>query len=219
MKIKKSFIIAISVIIIPVLIFFVGTAGKQNFRHLPFFGERIEPNGTDVKDTIFYSVPDFKLISQTGETITQKTFDNKIYIANFFFASCKDVCPKMNAKVETVYSKIKEQKFSEIKFLSITVDPKNDSIPVLSAYAKKFNADPSIWYFATGTPNDIFKAGQGFLLPVSMEDKTIDHSQQLLLIDKEKHIRGIYNGLDEVELLRLKDEIKVLLYEYHNHKK
>ncbi|OFY93534.1 MAG: hypothetical protein A3K10_01835 [Bacteroidetes bacterium RIFCSPLOWO2_12_FULL_31_6] len=58
---KKSFLIAISVIIIPVIIFFVGSAGKQNFQHLPFWGERIEPNGIDVKDTIFYSVPDFKL--------------------------------------------------------------------------------------------------------------------------------------------------------------
>lgn len=216
---KKSFLIAISVIIVPVLIFFAGSAGKQNFQHLPFMGERIEPNGADVKDTIFYAVPDFKLTSQTGEIITQKTFDNKIYIANFFFASCKDVCPKMNAKVATVFSKIKEQKFAEIKFLSITVDPENDSVPVLSAYAKKFKADPSIWYFATGTSDDIFKAGQGFLVPVSKEDQTIDHSQQLLLIDKEKHIRGIYNGLDEVELARLKDEIKVLLYEYHTNNK
>lgn len=216
---KKSFLIAISVIVIPVIIFFAGSAGKQNFQHLPFFGERIEPNGADVKDTIFYAVPDFKLTSQTGESITQKTFDNKIYIANFFFASCKDVCPKMNAKVATVYKKIKEQNFAEIKFLSITVDPENDSVPVLSAYAKKFNADPSIWYFATGTQDDVFKTGQSFLVPVSKEDKTIDHSQQLLLIDKQKHIRGIYNGLDEVELSRLKDEIKVLLYEYHSNKK
>ncbi|OFY93535.1 MAG: hypothetical protein A3K10_01840 [Bacteroidetes bacterium RIFCSPLOWO2_12_FULL_31_6] len=125
----------------------------------------------------------------------------------------------MNAKVETVYSKIKEQKFSEIKFLSITVDPENDSVSVLSEYSKKFNADPSIWYFATGTQQDVFKTGQGFLVPVSKEDTTIDHSQQLLLIDKEKHIRGIYNGLDEVELSRLKDEIKVLLYEYHTNQK
>ena len=125
----------------------------------------------------------------------------------------------MNAKVATVYSKIKDQNFSEIKFLSITVDPENDSVPVLSAYAKKFKADPSIWYFTTGTADDVFNTGQGFLVPVSKEDKTIDHSQQLILIDKQKHIRGIYDGLDEVELSRLKDEIKVLLYEYHNNKK
>ena len=218
MTARGKFIIAISVILVPVIIFFIGSFGKQNFKNLPYFGERTAPGGGDDKDTIYYSVPGFELISQTGETITQKTFDNCIYIANFFFASCKDVCPKMNAKVESVYTKIKEQNIKEIKFLTITVDPENDSVPVLAEYANKFHADPKSWYFATGTKEEIFKTGKGFLLPVSIEDKTIDHSQQLLLIDKNKHIRGIYNGLDEVEILRLKDDLKVLLYEYRQPK-
>jgi protein SCO1/2 len=213
MKSSRSFFIAIAVIVVPVLIYLIMKTGKQHYSRLPIFGEKVEPNGVDIKDTIFYTVPDFKVTSQTGETVTQKTFGNSIYIANFFFASCKDVCPKMNAKVETVYAKAKE--YAEVKFISFSVDPENDSVPVLAEYAKKFNADPKIWYFVTGSKEDIYKAGQGFLLPVSIEDKTVDHSQQLLLIDKENRIRGIYDGLDEVEIKRLNEDLKVLLYEYH----
>lgn len=218
LKSKTSFFIAIIVFVLPVLLYFIAKTGKNNFIGLPYYGERVIPDGDKIKDTIFYSIPDFNLISQTGEIINQKTFDDHIYVANFFFASCKDVCPKMNAKVATLYKNVLEKKFDEVKFLSITVDPENDSVPVLNEYSKKFKADPARWYFATGTKDEIFKTGMGFLLPVSIEDRTIDHSQQLLLIDKNNHIRGIYNGLEDIEIKRLKEEIKMLLYEYHQPK-
>ena len=213
---RKNFFIAISVIIIPVLIYFIGRAGKQKYTSLPFYGERVLPSGST--DTVFYTIPDFNLTSQSGEPVSQKTFDNSIYIANFFFASCKDVCPKMNAKVQSVYSKVLEQHYEEVKFISFSVDPLNDTVSVIAAYAKKFNADPKKWFFATGTKEAIAKTGSGFLLPVSMEDTTIDHSQNLILVDKKNHIRGIYDGLDELEIKRLNEDLKVLLYEYHRSK-
>ena len=213
---RKNFFIAISVIIIPVLIYFIGRAGKQKFNSLPFYGEKVLTEGS--KDTLFYVVPDFKVTSQTGESVSQKTFDNNIYIANFFFATCKDVCPKMNAKVESIYKKVIEQNYAEVKFISFTVDPINDSVPILAAYAKKFHADAHKWYFVTGTKEAIVNAGRGFLLPVSMEDTTIDHSENLMLVDKKNHIRGVYDGLDEVEIKRLNEDLKVLLYEYHKSK-
>jgi len=213
---RKNFFIAISVIIIPVLIYFIGKAGKQKYNTLPYYGEKVLPNGSS--DTVFYSIPDFKVISQTGEFVSQKTFDNSIYIANFFFASCKDVCPKMNAKVESVYKKVIEQKFDEVKFISFSVDPVNDSVKALEKYSKKFNADAHKWYFVTGTKEAIAKAGSGFLLPVSMEDTLVDHSENLILVDKKNHIRGIYDGLDEIEIKRLNEDLKVLLYEYHKSK-
>jgi protein SCO1/2 len=213
MQNKRTFLVALGLIVVPILIFWVFNMGKQNFNSLPFYGEKYVPDPYKPTDTVFYTVPDFRLVSQTGDTITGKNLDGYIYVANFFFASCKDVCPKMNAKVETVYDKLKE--FSEVKFISHTVDPENDSVAVLKAYAQKFHADPAIWYFVTGSKEAIYQAGQGYLLPVSIEDKTIDHSQQLILIDKEKHIRGIYDGLDDLDIRRLKDDVKVLLYDYH----
>jgi len=215
MKKRLVFLVALSIIIVPLILYFIARTGRQNYNGLPYFGERIPPNGAEIKDTIFYTIPDFKVISQTGDSVSQKTFSSTIYIANFFFTSCKDVCPKMNKKLETVYKKAVEQKYEDVKFISFSVDPENDSVPALAVYAKKFNADPKKWYFVTGTKNNIFKTGQGFLLPVSIEDTTIDHSENLILVDKKNHIRGIYDGLDEIEIKRLNEELKVLLYEYH----
>lgn len=211
MRSNKVIFTVLGLIAVPILIFYIFNAGEQRFNSLPYLGERIEPNGADIKDTIYYTVPDFKLIAHTGETITNSNTDGNIYIANFFFASCKDVCPKMNAKVETILTKLAEYK--NVKILSHTVDPENDSVPVLAEYAKKYKAGPGQWYFLTGNKDAIFKVGQGYLLPVSIEDKTIDHSQQLILVDQKRHIRGIYDGLDDKDIKRIKEDIKVLLYD------
>jgi protein SCO1/2 len=90
-------------------------------------------------------------------------------------------------------------------------------VPVLAYYAERFGVKNKNWLFLTGSKEAMFNAGQGYLLPVSIEDKTIDHSQQLLLIDRDKHIRGIYDGLDDTQIKRLREDIDVLLNE-HNKK-
>lgn len=223
MKNKTPFFIALGLIVAPIVIYGLLSLGKQNFNTLPYYGERIPPEGQS-KDTIYYKVPDFKLVSQFGEPVTPETIGNRIYIANFFFARCKDVCPKMNGKLETVYAKCQElaakkAEYNDILFISHTVDPENDSVPVLAYYAERFGVKNRNWLFVTGTKEDIFKAGQGYLLPVSIEDQTIDHSQNLLLIDKEKHIRGIYDGLEDRDIKRLREDIDVLLKEYEHNTK
>jgi protein SCO1/2 len=218
MKNKRSFFIALGLLVAPIVIYWVLSMGTHTFVSLPYYGERIPPEGNS-KDTIFYTVPDFKLVSQFGDTVTQQTIGRKIYIANFFFARCKDVCPKMNAKVETIYAKCQElatkkKEYGDILFISHSVDPDNDSVPVLAYYAERFGVKNRNWLFLTGSKEAMFNAGQGYLLPVSIEDKTIDHSQQLLLIDKDKHIRGIYDGLEDRDIKRIREDIDVLLKEY-----
>jgi protein SCO1/2 len=213
---RKSFWIAIGLLVVPVAFFFVLRASKQKYKHLPHFGEKIEPNGKDIKDTIFYQIPEFSVTDQNGKELKSSMLTDNIVIANFFFASCKDICPQMNQNLADFYKKAKE--WSEVKFVSFTVDPDNDSTEVLANYAKAYKADNHIWHFCRTDKENLFKIGQGFLLPVSIEDKTIDHSQQVLLIDKSRHIRGIYNGLDLNDMKRLNDELKVLLYEYHEPK-
>ncbi len=213
---RKSFWVATGLLVIPVAIFFLLRASKQNFKRLPYYGEKIEPNGADIKDTIYYQIPPFSVTDQAGKEINDKVLNKNIFIANFFFTSCKDICPTMNYKLAEIYDKAKE--WSEIQFVSFSVDPDNDSTAALAAYAKQFKADKNIWHFCRTDKNSLFKIGQGFLLPVAIEDSTIDHSQQILLIDKSRHIRGVYNGLDNNDMKKLSDEIKVLLYEYHQPK-
>ncbi|OYU95089.1 MAG: hypothetical protein CFE21_12340 [Bacteroidetes bacterium B1(2017)] len=211
---RKGFWIATGLLVVPVVIFYMLNGGTSHFKTLPYFGERIPPNGVDQKDTIYYTIPPFKVQDQLGKNLTNDSFNNSIVICNFFFASCKDVCPSMNRRLSQVYDKYRE--FTEVQFMSITVDPDNDTIPVLNSYSQKYKADPAIWHFVRTDKESVFNMGQGFLLPVSQEEKTIDHSQQLLLLDKAKHIRGIYDSFSDVEIKRLEEDIRVLLYEYHH---
>ena len=228
---KKYFFLGTGILVFPIIIFYLLNTGKPQYAKLPIFGEKIEPNGTDVKDTIYYQVPDFKVVNQYGDTITQRNLNDGIYLANFFFTSCKDVCPSMNRRVKRIYDEMMElaakneaiakknnvaNTSTPVKFISFTVDPETDSVPLLSVYAKRFNVTDNNWHFVTAGKEAIFKVGQGFLLPVSIEDRTIDHSQQILLIDKQNRIRGMYNTLDDADMKRLQGEIKVLLYEYTN---
>lgn len=223
MKNKKSFIITLGLLLVPIFIYWLLSLANHQFESLPYYGERIPPEGAQ-KDTIYYKVPDFKLVSQFGDTVTHESIGKRIYVANFFFARCQDVCPKMNAKLETIYAKCQElaltkPEYNDILFISHSVDPQNDSVPVLAMYAEQFAVKNKNWLFLTGSKDAIFNAGQGYLLPVSIEDKTIDHSQQLLLIDQDKHIRGIYNGLDDRDIKKVREDIDMLLFEMKGKKK
>ena len=234
MKTKRShFIIGISIILLPLVLFMLLNTGNQNYTQLPIFGEKISPDGDTIKDTIYYQVPDFKVVNQFGDTISQKDLNDGIYIANFFFASCEDVCPSMNRRVKQIHDEMENLAYKNrkvaiekgmdtvyipVRFISFTVDPENDSVPVLKKYAERFNVTGNHWYYTTTDKESTFNIGRGFLLPVSIEDKTIDHSQQLLLVDKHNRIRGMYDALDDADMKRLIGEVKLLLYEYSDNK-
>lgn len=234
MKKKRThFIVGMSILLLPVVIFYLLNIGQSQYLNLPIFGEKISPDGVTIKDTIYYQVPDFKVNNQYGEIISQKDLNDGVYIANFFFATCEDVCPSMNRRVKQIYDemenlaytnrKIAEEKgmdttYSPIRFISFTVDPENDSIPVLKKYAETIGITGKHWYFVNADKEATYNIGRGFLLPVSIEDKTIDHSQQLLLIDKQNRIRGMYDALDDADMKRLIGEVKLLLYEYSDNK-
>lgn len=225
---RKHFFLTLAIIVVPLILFFVLNTGKQNYEKLPILGERIPPDGVEVKDTIYYTVPDFKVTNQNRQTITQDNFKGGIYIANFFFATCKDICPAMNRRVLQIYNEMQdlaakntevakekglEIKQTPIRFISFTVDPEHDTVPVLAAYTKNLGVKGNNWHFVTTDKESMFRIGRGFLLPVSIEDRTIDHSQQVLLIDSKNRIRGMYDALDDSEMKRLQGEIKLLLFE------
>ena len=209
--------IVLSILLLPVVFFLLLSRGKYNYKQLDFFGPKeVSASG----DTTYFTIPDFMLINQNGETISQENFEGKIYVANFFFASCPGVCPKMTDEVKRVQDEFKTN--DDVLFISHTVDPEHDSLPALKAFAEKHGADLSKWFFVTGNRDSIYAlAINGYLVPAA-EDARAEggflHSQDLLLVDKEKRIRGIYDSLEPTEIKRLTDEIKVLLYEYKEKK-
>ncbi|HNP48213.1 MAG TPA: SCO family protein [Bacteroidia bacterium] len=207
----KRILIPLAILLFPVIFWLVLTRGTNHFKSLPVIGP-VEINAQG--DSVFHTVGSFSLLNQEGKVISDASLEGKIFVANFFFATCKTVCPKMNEQFKRVQEAFKD--VSKIKMLSFTVDPDHDSVSVLKEYATKIGADSSMWWFLTGSKDSIYKiACEGFLVPAAA-GKTADdffHSQDLILVDKDKRIRGIYDGTEANEVDTLIDEMKVLLYE------
>jgi protein SCO1/2 len=167
------------------------------------------------KDTIYPTVPAFIFINQDSIEITDKTFDNKIYVADFIFLDCPTICPKMTNEMIKVYEAYKTN--PNILYISHTIDPFNDSIPRLKSYSENLGADSKKWFFVTGEKEKIYSLAEESNFATAYADSTAPggyvHSGGLLLIDKFKHIRGVYEGTDPNETERLKSDIEKLLIE------
>jgi protein SCO1/2 len=209
------------ILFLPAISYYIISKGKNNYRRLEIFGPKVvapakEVNGKMVADTIYHTVPPFQFTDQSGNVFSDKMLDGKTYIAEFFFTSCKTICPRMNRELESVQFKFRDD--STVKILSFTVDPENDSVPVLAAYAEKYHADRDKWYFLTGEKQKIYDlARTGFYLAAVQNSKSAEefnHSEQLVMVDKDRRIRGYYEGTDDMEVSRLMDEIQVLQWEY-----
>jgi protein SCO1 len=182
-------------------------------RQLPYYGNKDAIKGGD---TVYHKIPDFKFYNQQGKLVTQKDIEGKIYVTDFFFTTCKSICPIMSDQMENIYKQFKTNE--EIRFVSHTVDPEEDSVEVLAAYAALHHADPDRWLFLTGDKKELYDIARiGYLLDASEGDGGPDdfiHTPNFALIDKEKHIRGYYDGTDSLEMKRLISDISVLLESY-----
>ena len=212
----KKLLILLFLLTFPAVLYVILSTGKTNFIHLPYIGEReLAPNG---KDTIYHSIPAFKLVNQDGDTITEKNYDGKIYVADYFFTTCKSICPKMTSELLRVQDKFGYTD-GMVQIISHTVNPENDSVPVLKVYADMVHANSKIWNFVTGDKKQLYDlARNGYLLNAMEGDGGPDdfiHSELFVLVDKEKHIRGIYDGTNIKDVNDLLDDIKVLIAEYY----
>jgi protein SCO1/2 len=190
---------------------------KKPLRLLPYIGAtKIDSTLVDGKykvDSVYHKVLDFKFLDQYGQTITLDTFKNKVFVANFFFASCPGICKRMNNLLEGATSKFKGNPL--VKFVSYTVDPVRDTVPVLLNYAKMHNAVPFQWYFLTGDKNEIYKlARKSYYAAVDDSGgNNFVHTQNMALVDMQGHIRGIYSGTDSTEVNKMIIDINLLLQE------
>lgn len=159
-----------------------------------------------------HTVADFKLINQNGQTITQEDYKNKIYVVDFFFTSCPTICPIMTDNMGKLQKKFIDN--SEIMFLSLSVTPKIDSVAVLRKYADDKGVIDVKWNITTGDKKHIYElARKSYFAVVEQGDGGLQdfiHTPNFILVDKKKQIRGIYDGTDDTEILRLIDDIKIL---------
>jgi protein SCO1/2 len=219
-RILKKILILVLVLIVPGFLYYLLVAeGKNLYRPLPVFGPKLlaktthRVKGRDIQDTIFHSLSDFKLTDENGAPVSLKTFNKKIFIAGFFYTHCPNVCKLVNNNISQLAANFATNKM--VYFVSITVDPERDSLPVLKSYAKGFKPASANWLFLTGDTSTIYNlARKGFLVNALQAGKDdFIYSDKLVLIDQDKHIRGYYTGASTDDVNRLNDEIKVLIKE------
>lgn len=172
-------------------------------------------------------IPDFKFTAHNGKVITTDSLAGKIVIADFFFATCPGICPRMSSNMKLLQDSIiaNAKVFnSPVRLLSHTVNPSHDSLPVLAAYAQKYGVDDKIWWLVTGNKDSLYNLStQFYKLPaidMSGEDGTLAepfvHSERFVLIDRDGYIRGYYDGTDSAMVAQLIQDLLILDIVGHN---
>ena len=181
--------------------------------------EDIDPNLIDT--TLLFGnhdhrIPDFKFHDQEGRTITQDEFNNKIYVANFFFTTCPSICPTLMKHTKLIQDEFIDD--DNILLISHTVYPEHDSVQVLNAFAELNGINSEKWHLVTGNKHDIYELSRKGYFAISYNPSrgkdAFIHTENVILIDKERKIRGIYTGTRLHEINRLIEDIYTLKKEY-----
>ena len=199
------------------------TSNGSRVEMLPFYGDAsftpqwIAADSPDLND--FHQIPDFNLLNQEGSAITASTFENKIYVTDFFFTACPGICPKMTKHMGILHDEF--LKDDDVMLLSHSVTPERDSVPVLKEYADERAIDSNKWHLVTGDRAEIYTLGRHhYFVEEDMGlESSVDeflHTENFILVDQNKHIRGIYNGLNLTSINQLIEDIKTLKKESKN---
>jgi protein SCO1/2 len=178
---------------------------------------RIIPGFAEAKLPVLSDVQPFSFTNQEGKSITEKDVQGKVYVAEYFFTTCKGICPKMNTNLVQVYQEFKDD--PDFRILSHTVDPETDSVQRMKHYADSLGADPKRWWFLTGRKDSLYKAARVSYLLDDPKNNNINTDQQFIhtqffaVVDKNGRVRKIYDGLKKDEINTLKEDIKKLLRE------
>ena len=159
----------------------------------------------------YHKISDFELINQNGQKITQEFYNNKIYVADFFFTTCQDICPIMTKNMYRLQEELKND--NDILFLSHTVIPEVDTVEQLKKYSIENKVNDSKWNLVTGDKKQIYDlARKSYLAVEDTEYGEFDmiHTENFMLIDKKSQIRGFYDGTDDLEIDRLLSDIEIL---------
>lgn len=189
---------------------------SENKDHLPILGAKEVVNGKEK----YHTIPEFEFINQDSIIVTNQTFANQIYIADFFFTSCPTICPKMTQQMKRLHEYFIHN--PNVAFLSHTIDVRRDTVGKLKQYAENIGiTGAKKWHFVTGEKEAIYDiADQYFNIVVEDSDapEGFDHSGRFILVDRERHVRAFANGTNPEEVDRLQADIEKLLKEYEENK-
>jgi len=195
-----------------IIIGIAGCNSPKKEKSLPIMG-RTEYT---LSDTIYHQVKDFSFVNQDSAIVTGKTFEGKIYVTDFFFTTCPTICPIMKTQMLRVYENIKD--YDDVAILSHTIDPEYDTVALLKDFSERLGVSTPKWHFVTGDKLKIYEQAQRSYMVTAAEDKSAPggaiHSGAFILVDKDKHIRGFYDGTVATEVDELMRDIDVLRKEY-----
>ncbi|MFT6866980.1 MAG: protein SCO1/2 [Cyclobacteriaceae bacterium] len=209
-------------LVILICIVFCSCSKKNTERltiDLPFYNTAdLTPRWIELQDSGYsaiHTIAPFKFVNQNGDTVTADNFTDKIYVANFFFSICPGVCPKMNGNLKLVQETFATD--DRVKILSHSVMPWVDSVAQLQKYAIRNDINPDIWQLVTGDKEDIYQlaresyfADEGFGKGLTTLEDFL-HTETVILVDRQRRIRGIYNGTLPMDISRMIDDIRVIL--------
>jgi protein SCO1/2 len=172
-------------------------------------------NGKTTTDTIWHHVKNISFINQLGKKVSLDDLKGKIIVVDFFFTHCPTICPSMARSMKRLQSSFK-QNDTIVQFLSISVDPEHDSVTQLKKFSDKFNVDPDTWWLVQGNKKEVYDFALNEL-KASVADVNVDtafiHTENFFLLDRERIVRGWYNGLDSVLQAKLVRDIPLLMLE------
>lgn len=215
-KYRKFFIVLILFSVVTISLFYSALKPQKT---LPIYNPA-DVNPELVDSTVqykskYHTIADFSFVNQNGDTITQKNYEGKIYVADFFFTTCGSICPKMTTNLADVQKAILNN--PKVMLLSHTVFPEVDSIPVLKAYAIKHGVVDSKWNLVTGDKKEIYTMARKSYLAVKLgrPDQLYDmvHTENFVLVDQKRRVRGFYDGTNKEDVKRLLDDIDFLCKE------
>jgi protein SCO1/2 len=185
-----------------------GTPKTNPNERLPFFGEpslvQFVENGVRRVDTIYPILPGFEMLNQKRDTIRETDVMGKIHIVDFFFTTCPTICPIMSSQLSRVHEYFRND--SQLVILSYSIDPRFDTPEVLQAYATKMDATLPGWHFLSGSLESVYDladAHGAFARPEKTAPGGFEHSAAIILVDGERRVRGVYNGVDAKEVDKL----------------
>jgi len=183
---------------------------EKHMGPLPYIGGSEIING----DTIHFKIPDFSFVNQDSQVINNDSFQDKIYVADFFFISCPSICPKVKQQMLRIHDKYLDDK--RVKLVSHTLDPKRDTVEALAEYASKIGVESTKWHFLTGEKDDIYGLNEQYFVVAYEDDDApggINHSGKIILVDQNRHVRGFAEGTDPESVTEFLETIDVLLEE------
>ena len=222
MKLEKIILLFL-LLVLPGLMYFYVTRGYNNFIKLEVIGK------------VDHTIDDFSFINQNNDTITKDSLTGSIYVANFFFTACPSICPIMTKNMSYLQDKLSV--YPDVRFLSHTVDPENDTPEKLNIYInlmqkKNISIDLSNWDFLTGDKDKLYQIAANYFVNASADSLAPGgflHSEYFILIDKQGRVRsgidkngnavGAYDGTNEAQIKDLINDVKVLMAEYKRPKK